>query len=354
MEYNFLRYPPTEDRSLQAFNAADDLILKYLEENDLLRKNPIIINDRFGYLSCHLNVLQPQIIGHYRSQEKAIELNFHNNGITLPKILDPFSDVITETELTLIKLPKSLDLFRLFIHSIHNKLQANGIVVCGFMTKYFTPQFISIAEEYFEIAEQTKAWKKSRLLILRNKKELPKIELLDTFSWRNSVYNQYLGVFSAGHIDYATQFFLENLKIDHSDKNILDLASGNGVIAKFIREISPDAQLHLIDDSWLALASSKLNLIDGNNHFHYNDNLDDIDDLSLDLVVSNPPFHFDYEPNIEVTYSLFSQVKQKLKREGRFELVANRHLAYKPFLEKLFNKVEVIAQNNQYIIYRAK
>lgn len=345
------RYPPTRDKSLKAWNAADELILRYIQEEDLTAHSPILINDRFGYLTCHLFEHQPQVVVNYRSQEKAIEVNLKNNLLSSVDFAAPLLSNVASTELGIIKIPKSMDLFRLCLHQLHKKLEDNGVVICGFMTKYFTPQLIKISGEYFENVEQTKAWKKARLMVLSRKKSLPELNILNSFEWNGQLYQQYLGVFSAGHIDYATQFFLENLEVKSEDQNILDLASGNGVIGKYVREQNSDAAIYLTDDSWLAIESSKLNLTDGNNLFHYNNTLEDMKDDSFDLVLSNPPFHFDFEPNIEVTKTLFAEVKSKLKIGGRFEMVANRHLPYKPFLDSLFSKVEIAKQNKNFIVY---
>ena len=53
---------------------------------------------------------------------------------------------------------------------------------------------------------------------------------------KTHTYQQYFGVFSAKHIDYATQFLLEHLKVLPDEHSILDLASGNGVISTEIRK----------------------------------------------------------------------------------------------------------------------
>ncbi|MGB1284834.1 MAG: methyltransferase, partial [Polaribacter sp.] len=67
--------------------------------------------------------------------------------------------------------------------------------------------------------------------------------------------------------------------------------------------------------------------------------------------VSNPPFHFEHENNIEVALNLFSEVQNCLKLGGRFVLVANKHLNYKTHLDKLFCKTEVLAENKKFVIY---
>ena len=345
------RYPATSDKSLLVKNAADDYLLSLFNETTLEKKNVFICNDRFGYLTCHLDPHFPQTLINYKSQEKSIESNLFQNGLSGSKFIFPLSSIEKEFHVALIKIPKSFELFRLYLYQIHQFIEDDGKVFCGFMTKYFSPQMLAIAAEFFENIDQSLAVKKSRVLTLSGKKDIADIKLINELLFKGDTYKQYLGVFSASNIDYATQFFLENLRIRETDNKVLDLASGNGVIGSFIKNQNPDVELHLIDDSYLAVESSKLNVVQKNVFFHFNDSLDDFENEVFDLVVSNPPFHFDFETNTEVTFSLFKQVYQKLKREGSFQLVANRHLAYKPVLENWFQHVEVIAQNNKFIVY---
>jgi len=163
------------------------------------------------------------------------------------------------------------------------------------------------------------------------------------------IYKQYAGVFSSDHIDYATQFLLEHLKLNETDSKILDLASGNGVIAHQIKAQKPDAEVHLLDDSFLAVESSKLNVEDVS--FHWNESLEDFNAKSFDLIVSNPPFHFEYENNIEVSLNLFIQAQRCLKENGRFLLVANQHLNYKTHLDKIFGSCSITAENDKFVVY---
>lgn len=356
MDHNLIinRYPKTSDKSLKVWNSADAYLLEYLEELEIVEPNIHLYNDRFGYLTCKLNQFSPKTIISFKSQEKAITANLKVNNLSNINIQYHLEDIEQSTDIAIVKVPKSTDLFKLFLFEIYNNLKEDGVVLCGFMTKYFSPQLISIAGGFFESVEQSRAYKKSRLLILKGKKDLEPISLFNNLSYKDKMYKQYLGVFAASNIDYASQFLIEHLQVSDNDKKVLDLASGNGVLACCIRDKNPAAQMHLVDDFYLAVASSKLNLIEGENYFHFNDNLDELENDSFDLVVSNPPFHFDYETNTEISFSLFSQVAKKLKPGGNFQLVANRHLPYKPELEKLFGHVEVVEQNNKFIIYRCE
>jgi 23S rRNA (guanine1835-N2)-methyltransferase len=82
----------------------------------------------------------------------------------------------------------------------------------GYMTKYFSPKMIEIAEKYFSTVEQSRAVKKARVATLSGKRILEKAEMIDFLAYNNRTYRQYWGVFSAKHIDYATQYFLKHIK----------------------------------------------------------------------------------------------------------------------------------------------
>ena len=350
-DFDIKRFPSTTNRSLQPWNAADELILEYISDLSDEYESSVLLNDRFGFLATTLFKLQPLSVVNHKSHQKAIERNYVSNSLVLKSrtIKTPLGS-LPDTDIGVIKIPKSLEVFEFYLQLLHHSLKKNGTIVCGFMTKYFTPQLLEISSKYFDEVEQSKAKKKARLLILKNKKEVEQQSVTIDIEFSDKVYKQYPGVFSSDHIDYATQFLLEHLIVKESEINILDLASGNGVIADHILIQQPNAEVHLVDDSFLAVESSKMNVNEGA-HFHWNDSLEDFDDGSLDLVVSNPPFHFEYETNIEVTISLFTQVQNSLKASGRFVLVANKHLNYKTHLDKLFKTCSITAENDKFVVY---
>lgn len=354
----FERYPKTEQRSLQPWNAADELILEHFESSEKEESNVSIYNDRFGFPACFLHEYSPNVIINFASQQKAIVQNLEANQLSKDKInfIEPLSNLDKNINIAVLKTPKSMDLFRLQLIQISKSLSENGIVLCGFMTKYFTPQMLDIAGEYFENIAQTKAFKKSRVLTLKGVKPYKEQNIINSISYDDLIFRQYFGVFSSNNIDYASQFFIENWKIGNDIKRVLDLASGNGFLAKIIRLQNSACEIHLMDDDWLAVESSKLNFDtnDSDTFFHFNDSLDIFGDDFFDLIVCNPPFHFEFETNIEVAISLFKQVKRCLSKDGSFQIVANRHLNYRTHLIKLFGQVEIIKRNKKFEIYNCK
>ena len=344
------RYPTTTDGSLRAWSNAELLVLDYI--GDVSKKKIHLFNDRFGVWNCALEDANLVTIYTYASQKKAVLNNLQLNNLSTNVVFKNPLDSIGDVDLALLKVPKSLELFELFLKQIYDSSNESTEVVCGFMLKYFSPSLLKVANLYFEDVSQTKAWKKARLLILKKpKKEIISKDLLNTVLWKGRLLKQYYGVFSSGKVDIGTQFFLEHLKIGVDETKVLDLASGNGIIAYEVTQLNKEAKVTLVDDFSLAIDSSRLNLEGEKADFICADNIESLKGVGFDLVVSNPPFHFEHENNIEVTLSLFKGVKDCLKPNGRFVLVANTHLNYKTHLVKLFKTVNLTNANNKFVIY---
>ncbi len=358
MEYGFdiQRYPESGNKSLRPWSAADEyLMMHWMEANPKHSLGKVATyHDRFGYLTVGLSAHSPKAFTFLHSQGESIMRNATANhvlgNVSVMSILEESNHPIGYV---LMRMPKSLDLFELYLNHIQRNSGEDVIVMVGFMTKHFSSQMLKIAALFFEEVEQSRAWKKSRVLTLR-KKKIYTSELRTAFEFGGLEINQYLGVFSAGHIDYATQFLLGHLHLQKGEKKVMDLASGNGIIAKYIRAHYPDVELHLVDDSHLAIASSKLNVRDGNTYFHCSHHLGNFESDTLDCIITNPPFHFEYEIDISVPLRLFKEASQCLSQEGRLIIVANQHLNYRTHLERLFHDVGVIQSNKKFIIYECR
>lgn len=349
------RYPATRDGSLRAWNAADELLLEFTkqEENDV--QNLALYNDRFGYLTSFLHAFRPQIVVNYASQEKAIRSNLELNGMPTDDMewRYPFDDFRHPIKTALVKIPKSIDLFEFQLQHVTSGLPDDGVVACGFMTRHFTKSWLETAQRYFEEVTQSRAVKKARLLILRKKKPVSSAPLINLVkSSSGQAFKQYYGVFSGQHIDYGSELLMKHWQLSGEEKTVLDLASGNGVLAHAIQKQLPDTELHLLDDDWLAVASSKLNVEGEHVHFHFDDGLSAFAENQFDLVVSNPPFHFSYETNTEISIRLFKEVSRVLKPGGSFQLVANAHLRYIGPLRKWFDQVDLLHGDGKFNVYR--
>ncbi|CAM1344459.1 class I SAM-dependent methyltransferase [Tenacibaculum amylolyticum] len=348
-EFTLERYPKTKDKSLRAWSNAELLVLEHVK--DYKNREFHLYNDRFGVWNSTLHNRKQTTIWTYASQQKAIKQNLSINKLSTEVSYKTPLDTLNKVDVALMKIPKSLELFELFLYQIQQAANEKTEVICGFMTKYFSTTYLKIAAHYFEVIEQTKAWKKARLLILKSPKSFEKKELINKILWKEEVLKQYYGVFSSERIDIGTQFLLSNLEVRKNEKKILDVAAGNGVIAYTALQRNKMVNVTLVDDFNLAIESSKLNLPKEKSQFICTDIMDGIENDSYDLIVSNPPFHFEYENNIEVSLNLFNKIANSLKENGRFVMVANKHLNYKTHLDLLFTAVTVLATNSKFIIY---
>lgn len=352
--FNIKRYPPTENRSLMPWSAAERYMLDYWAEHG--GGSVAIWHDRFGFLGTTLHAANPVSVLSFASQQIALERNLTANKLEISEeaYYHPL-DTLPPVHMGLMRIPKSLDLFGLYLHQAAKALDQDGTLLAGFMTRHFSPQLLERAAMYFEEVEQSRAWKKARLLILKQpKSDLPSIPLADIKLDDSLTLKQYPGVFSSTQVDPATRLLLEHMQVEETHQRVLDLGCGNGVIAAALHQRFPDRTYHLMDDAWLAIASAKLNMPKEGTQYHYTDNLKDFPAESFDLVVSNPPFHLGYENNIEVSLSLFEEVSRVLAKGGSFQLVANRHLNYGTHLERLFPRVKLILDSKRFHVYACR
>lgn len=337
------RYPDTHS-NLKAWNAADEYLVQYANQHFNKGKSVAIYNDSFGYLTAYLSDFNPQTAALHHSQKTAIQIN--KPGFSQFFYLDnnpPTYDYVVG------KIPKSIELFELFLQHISKTAHPKVEVCFGFMTKYFTPKWVQLCEEYFTECKQSLAQKKSRLIQCKGLKCDKTVAFNPSnISFGHKTFLQWPGVFSSSKIDLASQFLMENIPGSLQVHSALDIGCGGGVLTWKVKSIYPNAAVHATDDNYLAVKSCKLNCPSCT--AHWNHSLEEFDDGKFELIVCNPPFHREYENTIEIAFSLFEQAKRVLAKEGLFMVVANTHLGYQNFLGKLFKKVDC-KEKGKYRLY---
>ncbi|NTS78514.1 class I SAM-dependent methyltransferase [Catenovulum sp. SM1970] len=158
-------------------------------------------------------------------------------------------------------------------------------------------------------------------------------------------------VFSDGRLDEGTQLLLENLPNDISG-NVLDFASGCGVIGSYLGKHFEIKQLTLSDVDSLAVEASnkslQMNNIQGK--VILSDGLTKISS-KFDWIFTNPPFHTGVKIDYHVVETFIKSCRHKLNTQGKLILVANSFLKYSEILKAEFKTVDVIAQNNKFKVY---
>ena len=342
------RYPPTSDRSLTVFSAADRLLIEWANDAATRGAEILVAHDRFGAVALSLPG-PARSLTTFHSQEAAIRLNAGKLDAPITRILDP----LPAFDLALVRLPKSLALFDFYLRRLCAVARPGSAIAVGFMTRHFTPRLLELADRYAATVSQSRARQKARLLILQDLRNGPLEETpMTQLSYANRTYRQLPGVFSAREVDQATAFLLTNWPDIPPPATVLDLACGNGIIGDQMLQRYPAARLSATDDNLLAVASARLNLDPERSTVRFEHTLKPIPAASQELIVTNPPFHFGHENNIDITLGLFREARDRLRAGGQLVLVANRHLNYASHLQRLFAVVGTVAENEKFIIYR--
>jgi 16S rRNA (guanine1207-N2)-methyltransferase len=136
---------------------------------------------------------------------------------------------------------------------------------------------------------------------------------------------------------------------------VADLGAGWGWLAVQALAGNPGlAAIDLFEAEARALAAAKINLPDPRASFHWSD----VRMLrriapGYDAVISNPPFHQGRAAEPDLGAAFIGVAGRILKPGGRFFMVANRQLPYEAALDAAFARVERLAEDGAFKLFRA-
>lgn len=361
---DLIRQPEQPNEPLQAFDAADEYLLTQLHEQQLpAGSRVLILNDSFGALACAL-AQQAEVTssGDSHLAHLALEKNLQRNGLATDSVtFVPASEAVQGPfDRVLIRVPKTLALLEEQLIRLHGQLAPGAQVIAAAMIKHLPRAAGDLLEKYIGPVQASLAVKKARLLTAtpvekaapvspyptRYRLDQPAIELLN-----------HANLFCREDLDIGTRAFLPHLPRALGNLRVADLGCGNGVLGIVYALGNPQAQLTLVDESYMAVQSARENwqaiLGDRPADIRAGDGLAEQPMDSLDLVLCNPPFHQQQVVGDFLAWRMFTQAKTALARGGELWIVGNRHLGYHLKLKRLFGKVEQVAATPKFVILRA-
>ncbi|WP_159567682.1 23S rRNA (guanine(1835)-N(2))-methyltransferase RlmG [Budvicia diplopodorum] len=358
------RYPEFDTpTSLQAWDAADEYLMNTVDKA-LLAKGPVfILNDTFGTLACELAMFNPVSYGDSYVSELATLRNLEQNSLPRDAVtfIDALSDLRSTPAVVLIKVPKTLALLEYQLHALRKVVNADTQIIAAAKTRDIHTSTIQLFEKILGPTHTSLAWKKARLIFCQFSQ--PDVEPMDeVMSWpldgTDYIIDNYPNVFSRTALDIGARFFSENLPSGLSG-TIVDLGCGNGVLGLRALELNPSAEVIFRDESYMAVASSRLN-VERNRpgdlercFFEADHSLANIDRNSLQAVICNPPFHQHHSVTDYIAWQMFNDAKRCLAIGGELRIVGNRHLGYHQKLKRLFGNCEMVASNKKFVILRS-
>ena len=383
------RFPPNQhDKSLQAWDSADEYAIEYISENyaDDSTNRPvdvIICNDAFGALTIGLHGLSPICVTDSFIAHQAIDHNCTQNNLTAPLILNSLA-VLPKSQLVVIKLSKNLDYLKWQLSQVQAMASAHQIevnIVATGKTTLVTSSVMKTFETLCQNVSSSLAKKKSRLIFATVLPEHISSSTLNEDETQLPPYqakcpelsltlSAHANVFCKDQIDIGGRFLVEHMpELPSSTEsiNIIDLGCGNGLLGvSFLRQNqqqilksleSQQVNVTFCDESFMAIQSAQYNvkantpeLIDIC-QFVQDDCLTQQKPESADLILCNPPFHQQQAVTTHIAEQMIQHAKTTLKPGAELYLVANRHLPYQGMLKKQFGGFRVVANNNKFTLY---
>lgn len=352
-----------DDPQLRAFDAADALVLEHLAQVEL-RGTVLVLGDRWGALTTALASHSPVSVSDSFVAQSSTRENLARNGLATE--LRAVTDALPERiDVLVFRVPRTLSLLEHTLHLLAPRLRAASVVVGAGMVKEVHSSTLRTCEQILGPTRTSLATRKARLIHVEPDPDLRrppetwpgKLVLPDDAPAGLAGVSvvQHAGVFSAEHLDIGTRFLLEHLP--RSDGRVVDLGCGNGVLGVAAALASPDAQVVLTDESYLAVASATATWrgVHGARPVTavVGEGMDAVD-TPVDLVLCNPPFHSGHGTSDAAAWAMFTGARRALVPGGELWVVGNRHLGHHARLTRLFGAVSVIASNAKFVVLRAK
>jgi len=363
------RWPDFESPELQAWDAADRLILDEAGDR-LLGADVAVVGDNYGALTLgalHLGAASVHVHQDSLTGELALAANaaasatshlagapmsFETRAVrfrAIPLEVGAFS----ACSLVLVRLPRSLEALDEIAAIVSAGAAPNVTVLAGGRLKHLSLSMNEVLLRHFGSVTATRARQKSRVLVAQQPvvgavPEPRRRYYADLGLWVVATG----GVFAGASVDIGTRAMLEVLDQAPTVRRAIDFGCGTGVLATALARSQPGAEIVASDVSVSAVASARLTA--EANGVRIATKRDDALSLepnaSADLIVLNPPFHSGAAVHSSAATRMFEAAARVLGPGGELWTVWNSHLAYKPALRKAIGATREVSRTAKFTV----
>ncbi|GAB3275960.1 class I SAM-dependent methyltransferase [Parahaliea aestuarii] len=362
--FDLQRYPARPREPLQAWCAADGLLLEAAAELDEpSRASIVVVNDDHGALALPLSA--QSLWTDSALSARATADNCRRNERPQPTVTWSL-DTPPPASLLVMRVPKQLEFFSDQLTRIAASQHPGTRLLVGGMDKHLSPHTANLIEQYIGPTERHRGQRKARIFSAQVSAEAKAHGHREADRWRAYLCQPLAAelralpnTFSGDRLDGGSALLLATLGKLPPVTRLTDLACGNGVLGLAALSQGLAGGVLFCDESAMAVASARANAqrlfpdhMDAL-QFHHGDGLLDVEPATADLILCNPPFHLQHTVDEYAGRRLLSQAARHLTDGGQLCLVANRHLRYLPLLQRTFHKVEHIADDRRFSVWLA-
>lgn len=266
-----------------------------------------------------------------------------------------------------LRLPKGLGALDEYAELIANHALPEVQLVAGGRVKHMTLSMNEVLQAHFGSVNASRGRQKSRVLHAR-------LPYPADPTWPRSKKHVDLGIelwahgstFAGTKIDPGTRVLVDKLgrvgklvgggpsqaATEGGALQILDMGCGNGVLATLLAKRFRTANVMASDVSWAAIEATRLTAQANKVRVDalWRDGLTDFADDSLDIIVTNPPFHIGNTKDSAPALEMFAEASRVLRKGGELWCVYNSHLPWRARLNELVGLTKVIDQNPKYTL----
>lgn len=389
-EFPLTRFPEDPRERLRAWDASDEYLLRHLADRDLPWSGTVVVlGDRWGALVTALAAHRPvQITDSFLTQE-ATRANLALSGVEpgTVRLLTTRDAPPPRIDVLLVRVPRSLALLEDLLLRLAPAVHTDTVVVGTGMVKEIHTSTLRLFERILGPTRTSLAERKARLIMCtpEPRKDPDRGPEADAETGAETgakagqptgrpwpyVYTlpdgigavsggtvvNHAGVFCADRLDIGTRFFLRSLPDTKGPLRVVDLGCGNGVVGTSVALANPGAEVLFVDESFQAVASAeatyRANEVSGRAEFRVGDGLAGVPAGSVDLVLTNPPFHSHQATTDATAWRMFAGAERALRPGGELWVVGNRHLGHHLKLKRLFGGSRLVASDPKFVVLSA-
>ena len=394
-QFSLIRYPEKHQHiSLQAWDSADELIIEHIES--LLSEGafPIgtgesdgsmmIFNDDFGALGCWFSHLAPYWISDSYISLRSLYENLKANQLldtsdtdksdalktapvqTLTSVESSTFTPAKAPQIIVVKVPRALALLEQQLIDLQKYITPDTQIIATGKVKAITKSVLNLFERYIGPTTTSLAKKKSRLIFASPRPSLKQADSPYPTRWQcksttgiTLTIDNLANTFARQSLDIGARIMLEHMTVSANDV-VVDLGCGNGVLGVNALSLAPDAKVIFVDESYMALESARLNVLN-----NFPDKIDQCEFVASNCletllqreykpavtkILCNPPFHQQNAITDHIAWQMFTDSRDMLIKSGHLVVVGNRHLDYHIKLKKLFGGAKVLASDKKFVI----